>query len=68
MTLTNELKQSDMLKMKCQEKDDQIEVLESDVTYVDVTHVMTVKWKLKYSQFKLCLKEKQMRLQEVKLQ
>ena len=43
MTLTNELKQSDMLKMKCQEKDDQIEVLESAVTYVDVTHVMTVK-------------------------
>lgn len=40
MTLTNEVKQSGMLKMKCQEKDDQIEVLESDVTYVDLTYAM----------------------------
>ena len=36
-----ELKQSDILKMKCQEKNDKNEELENDVTYVDVTHVMT---------------------------
>lgn len=33
-----EIKQSDILKMKCQEKNDKNEELENDVAHVDVTH------------------------------